>query len=308
MHPPLRMHDMTRLLPTSIAVLLLVAIAAPGGARQHLRERIEQRREAVQAAALPTGSRVERDIAYGAHPLQRYDVWLPANPKPDAPILFMVHGGGWRRGDKAYPNVVEDKAAHWLAKGYLLVSVNYRLLPDADPLEQALDVAAAVASAQQRASRWGADPKRLVLMGHSAGAHLVALLGSAPDLLARAGARRPLGVVALDSAAMDVPELMARPRLPDLYRDAFGSDAAFWAAASPFQQLSRRSLPMLIVCSSQRADSCPQGRALMEKAKGLGVPMQVLPEDLSHGGINSELGKPSAYTRAVSGWIDRLLN
>ena len=65
---------------------------------------------------------------------------------------------------------------------------------------------------------------------------------------------------------------------------------------------------MLIVCSSRRPDSCPQGRALAEKAKGLGVPMQVLPEDMSHGEINHDLGKASAYTRAVSDWIDRLLN
>ena len=116
----------------------------------------------------------------------------------------MVHGGGWRRGDKASPGVVGEKAAHWLAKGYVFVSVDYRLLPDADPLQQAHDVAAAVASVQKRAPQWRADPRRMVLMGHSAGAHLVALLGAAPSLLAQAGALRPLGVVALDSAAMNL--------------------------------------------------------------------------------------------------------
>ena len=65
---------------------------------------------------------------------------------------------------------------------------------------------------------------------------------------------------------------------------------------------------MLIVCSSRRADACPQGRALTEKAAGLGVPMQVLPQDLSHGEINHDLGEPSAYTRAVSAWIDRAVD
>jgi hypothetical protein len=83
---------------------------------------------------------------------------------------------------------------------------------------------------------------------------------------------------------------------------------AFWSAASPFHQLGKQSLPMLIVCSSRRTDSCRQGRALAERAKGYGVPVQVLPEDLSHGEINKELGKPSAYTRAISNWTDRLLN
>ena len=178
----------------------------------------------------------------------------------------------------------------------------------ADPLQQARDVAAAVASVQARAPHWGADPQRMVLMGHSAGAHLVALLGSAPSILADAGAMRPLGVVALDSAAMNVPAMMEHPVLPGIYDAAFGSDRGFWAAASPFHRLDRNALPMLIVCSSQRRDSCPQGKALAVKASGLGIPMQVLPEDLSHGEINHQLGQPSAYTRAVSDWIDRLLH
>lgn len=297
--------------PFLIALLLPLAGAAAiadAGAQQRLRHLVEQRREAREAGAVPAGVRIERDIAYGPHPKQRYDVYLPAKTKPGAPILLMVHGGGWRRGDKDNPGVAGDKAAYWLAKGFVFVNVDNRLLPDTDPLEQARDVAAAVASAQERAPRWGADPRRLVLMGHSAGAHLVALLGSAPGLLAKAGAVRPLGVVALDSAAMNVPEMMEKSLLPGIYDNAFGTDRAFWVAASPFHQLTRQGLPMLVVCSSRRSDSCAQGRSLMEKAKGLGVPMRVLPEDMSHGEINHELGKSSAYTRAVSDWIDRLLD
>ena len=256
---------------------------------------------------MPADTRVERDIAYGAHPKQRYDVYVPAHAAPAAPILFMVHGGGWRIGDKASPGVVGDKAAHWLGKGFVFVSVNNRLLPDADPLQQARDVATALADVQKRASTWGADPKRVILMGHSAGAHLVALLGTSPTLLTEAGALRPLGVVSLDSAAMDVPSMMASPRLPKLYPDAFGSDPAFWASVSPYQQVTPRALPMLVVCSSRRVDSCPQGRALASKAGKMGIPMHVLPEDLSHAQINHTLGRPSDYTRQVSDWIDHVL-
>ena len=294
-----------RLLPAMlIAGVAIATLAVPGNAQHRLRPLVEQRREAKAVTALPAGTRIERDIAYGSDPLQRYDVYLPTNRKPGAPILFMVHGGGWRRGDKASPGVVGNKAAYWLAKGYVFVSANNRLLPDADPLQQARDVAMAVASVQARATRWGADPRRMVLMGHSAGAHLVALLGSAPSILTDAGATPPRGVVALDSAAMNVPAMMEHPILPDIYDAAFGSDRGFWTAASPFHRLVRNALPMLIVCSSQRRDACPQGKALAVKASGLGIPMQVLPEDLSHGEINNQLGLPSAYTRAVSAWIE----
>ncbi len=297
---------MRQLTVASAVFLAFSTVAVPSHAQQRMRQLIEQRREASTTATLPIGTRVERDIAYGAHAEQRYDVYLPPNSKLGAPILLMVHGGGWRRGDKARPGVVDSKAAYWLSKGHVFVSVNYRLLPDTAPDQQARDVAAAVASVQKRAPQWRADPRRLVLMGHSAGAHLVALLGASPSLLVEAGATRPLGVVSLDSAAMNVPEVMGRRRLPALYHDAFGTDPKYWILASPFDQLSRLSLPMLVICSSHRSDSCPQGRALMQRAKAYDVPIRVLPEDLSHGEINSELGKPSAYTRAVSAWIDQL--
>lgn len=298
-----------RLLPAALAALVVLAtLAAPGSAQQRLKRLLEQRREAAPVAPLPAGTRVERDIAYGPHPKQRFDVYLPAQLKPGAPILFMVHGGGWRIGDKDSRGVTGNKVAHWLKKGFVFVSTNNRLLPDADPVQQAQDVAAAVAAVQARAAQLGADPKRLVLMGHSAGAHLVALLGASPAMLARAGAQPPRGVVSLDSAAMDVPEMMKKPLLPDIYNNAFGIDHAFWVAASPSHQLSRHGLPMLIVCSSRRPDACPQGRALADKAAGLEVPMQVLPQDMTHGEINHDLGKSSAYTRAVSAWIDRAID
>ena len=140
-------------------------------------------------------------------------------------------------------------------------------------------------------------------MGHSAGAHLVALVGASSTLWRDAGAERPRGVVSLDSGAMNVPEMMNRRFKLPLYDRAFGNDPNNWAAASPYHQLTRDALPMLIVCSSQRRDSCPQGQALADKAKLLGVPMTVLPEDLSHAEMNKELGKASAHAGAVDGFL-----
>ena len=82
------------------------------------------------AAELPKGVTLRRDIAYGADPTQHIDAYLP--PKPShAPILFMVHGGGWRRGDKDNPGVVDNKVARWVPKGIIFVSVDYRMMPEA---------------------------------------------------------------------------------------------------------------------------------------------------------------------------------
>lgn len=306
-------------LTTLLAVSLLAAASTPAPAqqfRERFRQRMEQRRaqpgqaQAGQQQALPAGTRVQRNLAYGTDPDQRYDVYLPARLAPNAPILFMVHGGGWRRGDKARDPVVDNKAAYWLGKGFVFVSTNYRMVPEADPLTQARDVAAAVASVQQHARQWGADPARMVLMGHSAGAHLVSLLGTRGDLLRQAGARRPVGIVSLDSGALDVPALMGKARVPQLYHDAFGSDPAYWRSVSPQQQLGRDGLPMLLVCSSTRhfpTSPCDEARKLDAKARPLSAPVEVLPEALSHGEINANLGLPSAYTDAVARWIDKAL-
>ncbi len=288
---------------TSLLAVMATTFALPTDAQQRMRRLLEQRRDAPVAAALPADTRIERDLAYGTHPKQRFDAYLPAGASR-APIVLMVHGGGWRIGDKDNPGVAGDKAAYWLAKGFVFVSTNYRLLPDAAPLQQAQDVAAALARVQALAPQWGADASRVVLVGHSAGAHLVALLGADPTLLEQAGARRPRGVVSLDSAAMDVPDMMKEPLLPRIYADAFGNDPAVWVSVSPHHRLAHDALPMLLVCSSRRPDACPQGRALAQKASGLGVVVGVQPEDMTHAEINRDLGKPSAYTQTVGARVD----
>lgn len=291
-----------------LACALLTALPL---AAQTFRERLQQAREtsrqpSARAPTLPAGARALRDVSYGNDPRQRFDVYLPAQPR-NAPILLFVHGGGWANGNKDNPGVVEHKAAYWLPKGYILVSTNYRMRPDTAPLDQARDVARALAAVQQRAPEWQGDASRVLLMGHSAGAHLAALVGASSTLWREAGATKPRGVVSLDSGALDVPLTMKNPPLRRIYDAAFGQNPADWIAASPYHQLTRDAVPMLFVCSSRRKDACPQGLAMAEKATSLGVAMEVLPEDLSHGEVNCELGLPSDYTKAVDAFVRRHL-
>jgi arylformamidase len=242
--------------------------------------------------------RVEKDVAYGSAPEQRMDVYLPSEAK-GAPIIVMVHGGAWRAGSKSAAGVVDNKVAHWLPRGFVFVSVETRLVPKADPLEQARDVAAALASVQRKASGWGGDASKIVLMGHSAGAHLVALVSADRSLAVQAGVKPWAGTVALDSAAYDMTVIM-KQRHAKFYDNAFGADPAFWARVSPSLQVKGNSPPMLLVCSSLRSNSCPQAEGFAAKA---GKGAKVLPVALRHGPINAELGKESAYTRQVDAFI-----
>lgn len=241
------------------------------------------------------------DIAYGPAPEQRYDLY-PAASGERSPVILMVHGGGWYRGDKDMGRVVDNKQAHWVPKGIALASTNYRMQPKAPPLEQARDVARALADLQAKAAEFRVDRDNIVLMGHSAGAHLIALLAARPELLAEAGARPPKAYVVLDSGALDVPEIM-NARHFRLYDRAFGSNPADWTAASPYHHLRQATAPMMIVCSSRRSDACPQGRNFAAKAQSLGSRVEVLPLDMTHGAINYELGKEADYTAKVESFL-----
>jgi acetyl esterase/lipase len=143
----------------------------------------------------------------------------------------------------------------------------------------------------------------VILMGHSSGAHLVALLTANPALSAAQKASAWRATVALDSAAMNVVNLMGRKHLP-LYDQVFKNDPAYWREASPTLQLTGKPLaPLLAVCSSRRLDSCPQARGFAARATQLGGRVEVLPVDLTHPEINAYLGTPGAYTDGVDAFL-----
>jgi len=274
-------------------------------AREQGRHEVEDNEAGDSLAKnLPPDIRIVRDVAYGSDAKQRFDVYAPMRAM-NAPVIFMVHGGGWTRGDKAMTRVVENKVRHWLPQGYVFISVNNRLLPQAAIEDQAQDVARALAYAQAQAAEWGADASKFVLMGHSAGAHLIALVSSSPTRAAQAGAKAWRGSVILDSAAYDVAALMRERHFP-LYDRAFGTDTARWCELSPQAVLTRSTPPVLAVCSSQRVTSCAQAQSYVDKAKAFGTHASVLAQNLSHSEINATLGETGAYTDAVDAFLRSL--
>jgi arylformamidase len=281
--------------------------------RERIAERLAHRQQVDEMdqedgdnkAFNPENTTVQRNFSYGTDSAQSFDVYFPKNAQ-NAPVVLMVHGGAWRTGDKAMNRVVENKANRWLAKGIIFVSINYRMLPKADPLTQANDVALALAKAQSLAPTWGGDAKRFVLMGHSAGAHLVALITANANIAKQQGAQPWLGTVMLDSAAYDLEKTMSSKHLP-FYDKAFGNDSAFWKSASPSYQLSQKTIPILAVCSTTRKDKpCMQASAFIEKATKFGTQANVLPVAMSHKEINENLGLPSDYTDKVESFMRSL--
>ena len=260
--------------------------------------------EHAEPVSLPSGVRLVSDVPYGKDSQQRMDVYLPQQAK-GAPVIFMVHGGAWRWGDKGATNVVQNKVARWVSEGFIFISANYRLLPKARPLEQTQDIASAIAAAQGRAASWGGDPKKFIVMGHSAGAHIVALLTASPDAAFKLGAKPWLGTILLDSAAFDMVKIM-KAKHANLYDVAFGNDPAYWRAASPLHVLSETAIPFLAVCSTRHTDSCPWAAEFVTEAESLKVHASVLQQDLSHKDINLQLGLEGSYTSAVESFMGGL--
>jgi acetyl esterase/lipase len=117
---------------------------------------------------------VKRNIPYAekADGRQVLDVYSPKNAK-DLPVVFWIHGGGWQTGDKTD---VQIKPQAFMGKGFVFVSTNYRLLPSVDMATIVRDVAKSIRWVHGHIAEYGGDPGRLVIMGHSAGAQLAALI------------------------------------------------------------------------------------------------------------------------------------
>ncbi len=275
-----------------------------------LRDMISKHRAARQSTAektkLPADIQLIQDIPYGKDVRNTMDVYFSPQAK-NAPVIFMVHGGAWQMGDKAGKAVIENKVKRWVPQGYVFVSTNYRLVPEVDPLTQVTDIARALAVAQKNASSWGGDPSRFVLIGHSAGSHLVAALASSPSIPQEFGVKPWLGTILLDSEALDVVRIM-EAKHPRFYNKVFGQDITYWKSVSPFHLLTvtATKAQFLLVCSSEHKGSCPQANSFADKASRLGIPAKVLEVDMSHKEINKQLGADNLYTQSVESFLATL--
>lgn len=253
-------------------------------------------------------------LSYGSDELQGMLYW--AGPDADAPLVVFVHGGGWSRGDMRMMQG-SDKLEHWQAAGYAVASVNYRLVPDATVEQQAGDVASALAYLKRNAARLGHDPQRVALTGHSAGAHLVALVGTDPQYLRAVDLSFAdlRGVLPLDGAAYDVADQMDENArlMGQTYRNAFGEDPARQRALSPTLHAGAPNAPDFLILHVQREDGARQSRALGEALREAGTPAVVQGFRgrglRGHREINVRLGDPDyPATALVDAWLARIFH
>jgi len=293
--------------------LMLGSVPAHAQEAGRLRELLLQSRADRFSANAPPAIPATETIAYGQDPEQVLDFWRARDGK-SAPLIIFVHGGGWQHGSK--DNATGTwKPTHYLAAGYNFASINYRLVPRARVEDQAHDVALAVKALLDRAKSLGINPAQVVLMGHSAGAHLVALVGTDPQYLTSVGLRldQISGVVPIDGAAFDVPRQMREgpPLMQPIYETAFGTEARRQIALSPTLQAAAPNVRKFFIPHVQRPDGIAQSEALASALRAAGTAAETLSVPgtglQGHAEINRRMGDPSyEATPAVDAWLKRL--
>ncbi|MBO0697308.1 MAG: alpha/beta hydrolase [Zavarzinella sp.] len=264
---------------------------------------------------------VRRDIPYADKPDERQvlDVYSPKGAK-GLPVVFWIHGGGWQTGDK---KEVQLKPQAFTDKGFVFVSTNYRLLPAVDMGTIVRDVAKAAGWVHHHIAEHGGDPKRLFVMGHSAGAQLAALLCTDDRYLKAEGV--PLtdvkGCVPVDGDTYDVPAIIetaeTRWRVHGLppakfgHREKFGNDPEKHKAFSAVTHVAKGKgiPPFLVLHVSGHPDTTAQAHRLGNVLKDAGIPVTVFgARETTHSRINEDLGKPDdPATKALFGFLDAAL-
>lgn len=258
--------------------------------------------------------RVARDVPYAkpANPRQMLDVYAPAEGK-DLPVIVWIHGGGWRRGDKAS---VQLKPAAYNKRGLLFVSATYRFVPEVTVKEMTGDVARAIRWVHEHAAEYGGDGKRIIVMGHSAGAHLAALVCTDESYLKATGLSLDVikGCVPIDVSMYDIPKQMAvvtDEARKAAYRNAFGDNSEAHRELSPALHVAagKHIPPFLILHCADRAEAAAQSKLFAAVLQKAGISAEtVAGEGKTHTSINADIGKPEdPPTKAIDKFLEDVL-
>ena len=264
---------------------------------------------------------VKGDISYAepAHELQRLDIYAPRDAK-NLPVVFWIHGGGWETGDKTR---VQMKPQAFVDKGFVFVSTNYRLLPKVDMGTIVRDVAKSVRWVHDHIAEHGGDPNRLLIMGHSAGAQLAALICIDDRYLKAEGLSLAItkACVPVDGDTYDVPAIIetaeTRRRVHGMpppkfgHREKFGNDPEKHRDFSAVTHVAKGKgiPPFLILHVAGHPDNTAQAQRLGAVLKEAGVPVTVYAgKETTHDKINNDLGLPDdAATKVLFDFVSEAL-
>ena len=264
---------------------------------------------------------VRRDIPYAepADPRQKVDIYAPEGAK-NLPVVFWIHGGGWQTGDRTN---VQVKPQAFVDKGFVFVSTGYRLLTNVDMGTIFRDIARSVRYVHEQIAEHGGDPNRILVMGHSAGAQLAALICIDDRYLKAEGLSLKIikGCVPVDGDTYDVPAIIetaeTRLRVHGLpmprfgHRVKFGNDPAKHRDYSAVTHVAKGKgiPPFLILHVADHPDTSAQAERLEAVLKDAAIPVKrFAARETNHSKLNENLGLPDdPPTKALFDFVDEAL-
>jgi len=255
-----------------------------------------------------------RDIVYddtsADNQYTSLDVYTADPVEPGSPVLVFVHGGGFRVGDKASSKDLDPKPEFFVSKlGYIFVSVNYRLLPEGQYPRNVQDVANALAWVSNNVAEFGGDPDKIFLMGHSAGAVLVAQVAIDETFLKNAGKDLGMlkGVIANEGNYGVETSDETVQRMVSLFGDNW-RDAVAVAHVASGKDIPPFMLFHVTGGETAVADTEPQAVGLAEALRGAGVRAEVVALDhVEHFGANERIGESGDITTvSVERFLDSI--
>jgi arylformamidase len=278
----------------------------------------------IAATATAAEPKVHRDLPYAEpkNDRQTLDVYAPAEGK-NHPVVVWIHGGGWHSGDK---KDVKTKPQAFTDKGFVFVSINYRLQVWTDPQRSpgvtirqiAEDVAKAIHWAHDHAADYGGDPNTLFVMGHSAGAQLAALVCTDERYLKAEKLSLSIlkGCVPVDGDTYDLPLRIATvhkkgdKKLAERDAQRFGAEATQkdWSSITHIAK-GKHIPPFLILHVADHPDTGGQSQRLLQVLQGAGIPAKTYAaEGKNHTTLNDDLGTPDDKpTKALFEFLDGVL-
>lgn len=253
---------------------------------------------------VPDSVKVERDIVYAQYGERKVllDLYLPKKPASEKiPCIVVIHGGGWRSGDKTRFAAI---ATHLAEQGFAAACIGYRLLPEVQFPAPILDCKAAVRWVRANAAKHGIDPDRLGAIGGSAGGHLVAMLGTSSHVKELEGDGGNPGI----SSRVHAVVAMATPAEMSRAAERAGIDQKMVALISPVTHVTKDSAPLLLLHGTKDTlVPMSQSELLLEKYQKAGAKAELVKiQDGIHAFWNGELWFPDTMKRSVAFFREHL--
>lgn len=190
---------------------------------------------------------------------QQLNVFAPKNSNALKDVLIFIHGGSWNSGKKSTYNFLGNRFAR---KGVITVIIDYPLSPTANYKDMAIATAASVNWVKENIYKYGGDPRKIFISGHSAGGHLAALVAISKDYFGGKNSSNPLkGIILIDAAGLDMYSYLKEENLPEsnTYINTFTNNPANWKVASPLYQVHTGMPPVLIYTGGKTYPSIRSG-------------------------------------------------